>query len=57
MDWVAMPSSSDLPESGIEPTFLMSPALTGRFFITRITYRDDFSRYLRPRRNLIKNLS
>ena len=28
------PSPGDLPGSGIEPTFLESPALAGRFFIT-----------------------
>ena len=29
-----MPSSGDLPNPGIEPTPLMSPALAGRFFTT-----------------------
>ena len=28
------PSLGDLPDPGIEPVFLASPALAGRFFIT-----------------------
>ena len=32
LEWVAMPSSRDLPNPGIEPASLMSPALVGRFF-------------------------
>ena len=31
LEWVAMPSSKDLPDPGIEP---MSPALAGVFFTT-----------------------
>jgi len=31
------PSPGDLPEPGIEPTFLTSPALAGRFFTTSST--------------------
>ena len=38
LEWVAMPSSSDLPNPGIEPVSLMSPALAGRFFTTRATW-------------------
>ena len=30
--WVAMPSSRDLPDPGIEPVSLTSPALAGGFF-------------------------
>ena len=33
------PPSGDLPESGIEPESLMSPALTGRFFTTSATWK------------------
>ena len=33
-----MPSSRDLPDPGIEPTFLTSPALTGRFFAASATW-------------------
>ena len=32
------PTSSDLPNPGIEPTSLRSPALAGRFFTTRTTW-------------------
>ena len=38
LEWVAMPSSRDLPNSGIEPASLVSPALAGRFFSTKATY-------------------
>ena len=36
LEWVAMPSSGDLPDPGIEPVSvsLMSPALSGGFFTT-----------------------
>ena len=36
--WVAMPSPRDLPDPGIEPKFLMSPALTGGFVTTSDTW-------------------
>ena len=38
-----MPSSGDLPDSGIEPASLMSPALAGGFFTTSATWEahDD----------------
>ena len=32
LEWVTMPSPGDLPNPGIEPTSLMSPALAGGFF-------------------------
>ena len=38
LEWVAMPSSEDLSNPGIEPTSLLSPALTGRFFTTGATW-------------------
>ena len=37
LEWVAMPSSGDLPDSGIEPTSLMFPALATGFFTTSAT--------------------
>ena len=37
-EWVAMPSSRDLPDPGIKPKSLMSPALAGRFFTTSSTW-------------------
>ena len=32
LEWVAISSSRDLPDPGIEPTSLASPALAGGFF-------------------------
>jgi len=32
------PSPGDLPDPGIKPASLMSPALAGRFFTTKIGY-------------------
>ena len=34
LEWVAMPSSRDLPDPGTESTSPVSPSLTGRFFTT-----------------------
>ena len=39
LEWVAMLSSrGSLPNSGIEPTSLVSPALAGGFFTTSTQY-------------------
>ena len=38
LGWVAMTSPGDLPNPGIEPESLTSPALAGRFFTTRATW-------------------
>ena len=38
LEWVAMPSSRDLPNPGIEPTSLTSPALAGGLFTTYATW-------------------
>ena len=35
---VPFPSPGDLPDPGIEPTSLASPALAGRFFTTIATW-------------------
>ena len=35
---VPFPSPGDLPNPGMEPAILMSPALAGRFFTTRATW-------------------
>ena len=32
IEWVTIPPSGDLPDPGIEPVFLLSPALAGEFF-------------------------
>ena len=37
LEWVAMPSSGDLPDPGIEPSSPMSPALAGGLFTTSTT--------------------
>ena len=34
LEWLPFPTPGDLPNSGIEPTCLASPALGGRFFTT-----------------------
>ena len=38
--WSALPCylPGDLPEAGIQPAYLRSPALAGGFFITRATW-------------------
>ena len=38
LEWVAIPFSRDLPDSGIKPVCLMSPALAGGFFATSSTW-------------------
>ena len=38
LEWVAMLYSRDLPDPGIKPTSLMSPALAGGFFTTSTTW-------------------
>ena len=37
LEWVACPPPGDLPEPGIEPAALISPALTGVSFTTSAT--------------------
>ena len=37
LEWAAMPSLGDLPDPGIKPESLMSPALAGGFFTTSTT--------------------
>ena len=43
------PSPGDLPDSGIEPTSLMSPALAGRFFTTSATWEAPIESLLYPK--------
>ena len=38
LEWVAVPLPGDLPDPGIEPTFLTSTALAGRVFTTSATW-------------------
>ena len=41
LEWVAMPSPGDLPDSEMEPTSPVSPALAGRFFTTEPPGKDN----------------
>ena len=34
LEWVVIPPPGDLPNPGIEPSFLMSPALASGFFVS-----------------------
>ena len=45
--WRGLPCSpsGDLPDSGIEPESLISPALGGRFFTTSATWQAPKDRY------------
>ena len=38
LEWVACPPPGDLPDPGIEPSSLVSPALAGGFFTTSATW-------------------
>ena len=38
LEWVAFPPPGDLPDPGIEPASLMSPAQAGGFFTTGTTW-------------------
>ena len=40
--WLPHPSPGDLPNPGIEPVFLTSPALAGGFFTTSATWEALF---------------
>ena len=42
LKWVAMTSPRNLPDPGIEPASLMSPALAGGFFTTSTTWEGQF---------------
>ena len=42
--WSGLPLSLDLPDPGIEPMSLMSPALAGGFFTTSATW-EAFTMY------------
>ena len=38
LEWVAVPSFRDLPDPGMEPASLVSPASAGGFFTTSATW-------------------
>ena len=43
LEWVACPPPGGLPNPGIEPESLMSPALVGRFLTTRPTWEAQIT--------------
>ena len=45
LEWVAISSQEDLPDSGIEPASLTFPALAGRFFTTSITLKSGVLKF------------
>ena len=42
LEWVAMPSSRDLPHPGIKFVSFMSPSLAGRFFTMNTTWKAQY---------------
>ena len=44
LEWIAILPPGDLPNPGIEPMSLMSPALAGRFFTTSTTWEAPTNR-------------
>ena len=52
LGWVAVPSSRESSDPGIEPASLTSPALAGRFFTTSSTWAAHYITYYKP--NVIK---
>ena len=38
LEWVAFPTPGDLPDPGMDPVFLASPAFTAGFFTTGATW-------------------
>ena len=46
LEWVALSSSRDFPDSGIEPASLMSLALADRFFTTSATWEAPMDVYV-----------
>ena len=55
LEWVAMPSSRDLPNPGIKPISLNSPALAGGFSTTSATWEASYN--LLPSENHIGHLN
>ena len=45
LEWVAMPSSGELPDLGIKPSSLMSLTLAAKFFTTSTTWEAPLPRY------------
>jgi len=47
LEWVACPPTGDIPNKGIEPTTLTSPALAGKFFTTSATWEPKGAKKLK----------
>ena len=39
LEWLLLPTPGDLPEPGLKPMSLVSPALAGEFFSTSATWK------------------
>ena len=46
LEWIAIPSPGDLPDPGIEPVALASPALVGGLLTTSATKPLDIANWL-----------
>ena len=55
LEWAVISSSGDLPNPGIEPASLVSPALAGRFFTTSVTWEAWATRW--PSENISEALT
>ena len=47
LEWMPFPSPVDLPDPGIKPASLRSPALVGRFFTTSATWETHIKQYIK----------
>ena len=56
LEWVACPPPGDLPNPGIEPASLMSPALAGGFFTTSATWEAPVAMVRRPEKKGVGQL-
>ena len=55
LEWIAMPSSRDVPNPGVKPMSLTSPALAGRFFTTSTTWEAPIEYYSAKKRNKVRS--
>jgi len=54
---LTFPTPEDLPDPGIKPTFLASPALAGRFFTTAPPGKSTTTNYLTQQTGTSPHLS
>ena len=54
LEWIAMLSSRGLPDPGIEPVSLVSPAWIGRFFSTSASWETQIYKCLKLKRSVKK---